>query len=419
MTQTVLPEPPKPELNPRKTMASAHKQPPKRHTFLWTSVGVCAAAGLGYLVLGVLHGGASKQDEANMTTVAVSKAAREDLAQDLWLTAEFVPFQEVSLHAKVSGYVKTISVDVGDEVKAGQKIAELEIPELEDDVARANSAYQASLEDVKKAEADAEQADLSYRRLLGVSKDHPKLVAQQELDDSKAKADAMKGALGAAKQRVQERQSEVNRTRTLRDYSSITVPFTGIITRRYADPGALIQAGINSNTQAMPLVDLAEQDMLRLVFPVPESAASLVHDSAPVDIKVSALNETFHSKIARFSGKVDRSTRTMHTEVDVPNPDNRYKPGMYAFVRMILHEEKGAISIPVQALITGEKPSVYVVHGDGTVEQRPVSTGLETPDKVQITKGLEEGDLVITGNRKGVRGGQKVAPKVTELAKAE
>jgi RND family efflux transporter MFP subunit len=359
------------------------------------------------------HSGSS--ESSAIPTVAVAKADREDLAEDLWLTAEFVPFLEVSLHAKVAGYLKSISVDVGDEVKAGQKIAELEIPELEDDVVRSESAYQESLQDVKKAEADSAQAEITYQRLLGVSKDHPKLVAQQDLDEAKAKDEAMKGALGAARQQVESRQSDIKRTTTLRDYSFITVPFGGIVTRRYADPGALIQAGISSNTQAMPLVDLAEQDKLRLVFPVPESVTPLVHLDAPVEVTVSALNQTFQGKISRFAGKVDRSTRTMHTEVDVLNPDKRYTPGMYAYVRMILHEQKNALAIPVQALLTGDHPSVLLVRNDGTIEERLVQTGLKTPEKVQITKGLEPGDMVITGNRKGVRAGQKVVAKLAEL----
>jgi RND family efflux transporter MFP subunit len=418
MTQALVTAPPEsePQQSPPATPSGQRTRSGRR--LLWAGLGIALSAA-GFFVFRTITGGAQHSGGENATTImAVARAGREDLAQDLLLTAEFHPFQEVSLHAKVAGYLKSISVDVGDQVTSGQKIAELEIPELGEDLARATSAYKASLEDVKKAEADAEQTGLIYQRLLNVSKDHPKLVAQQELDDAKAKDNAMKGALGAARQRVDERQSDVDRTRTLLDYSSIIVPFGGIITRRYADVGALIQAGISSNTQALPVVDLAQQDLLRLIFPVPESAAPLVHNGAPVEVTVSALNQTFRGKIARFSGKVDRSTRTMHTEVDVPNPDNRFAPGMYAFVRMILREEKNTLAVPVEALIDGPKPKVFVVTKDGTVEEREVSTGLATPDKVQITKGIEEGDLVITGNRKGVRPGQKVVAKITELPKA-
>lgn len=415
MTPTTLQAPP----TENKSAAVAPPPPaapPKKRSVPWFTITLLlsAAAAVIFFVGRREH----SASEGSKISVAVTKVAREDLDQDLWLSAEFRPYQEISLHSKVAGYLKSISVDVGDQVKAGQKIAELEVPELEDEFAKAQSAYQASLQDVKRAEADYAQANAVYERLQGVTKEHPKLVAQQELDDARAKHDAMSGALGAAQRRVEERQSEVNKTKTLLDYATITVPFEGIITRRYADLGALIQAGTASSTQSMPLVDLAQQDLLRLVFPVPESVAPLIHNGAPVEVSVSALSEKFSGKISRFSGKVERNTRTMHTEVDVPNPDGRYKPGMYAFVRLILQEEKNALVVPVQAVSTGEKPSVYVLNKDNIIEQRPVTLGLQTPDKVQIREGLAEGDLVIVGSRNSARAGQKAEGKLTEPPKA-
>jgi RND family efflux transporter MFP subunit len=392
-----------------------HTAPPAKRGIPWLTVTALLAAAAVVIVLAGHHG--HEATGKSSPNVAVAKVDREDLAEDLWLSAEFRPFQEVSLHSKVAGYLKTISVDVGDEVKAGQKIAELEVPELEDEFAKARSAHQASLQEEKRAEADFAQADVVYQRLQGVIKDHPKLVAQQELDDARAKRDAMNGALGAARQHVDESQSEVNKTKTLLDYATITVPFQGIITRRYADPGALIQAGTASSTQTLPLVDLAQQDLLRLTFPVPESAAPRIHDGDPVEVSVSALNETFRSKISRFSGRVERDTRTMHTEVDVPNPDGRYKPGMYAYVRLILQEEKNSLAVPVLAINPGEKPTVFVLNKDNIIEERHVTLGLRTPDKVQVREGLAEGDLVIVGNHNGVQPGQKATGKLIETPK--
>lgn len=416
MTTTTLPEPP----TETKSAAVAAPLPPptspQKRGVPWFTIALLFTAAAAAIFFFTRH--ERSAGEAAKITVAVTKVAREDLDQDLWLSAEFRPYQEISLHSKVAGYLKNISVDVGDQVKAGQKIAELEVPELEDEFSKAQSAYQASLQDVKRAEADYAQANAVYERLQGVIKDHPKLVAQQELDDARAKHDAMNGTLGAAQRRVEERQSEVNKTKTLLDYATITVPFEGIITRRYADPGALIQAGTASSTQSLPLVDLAQQDLLRLVFPVPESAAPLIQVGARVEVNVSSLDEKFAGKVSRFSGKVERNTRTMHTEVDVPNPERRYRPGMYAFVRLILREEKNALVVPVQAVATGEKPSVYVLNKDNIIEQRPVTIGLQTPDKVQIRDGLAEGDLVIVGSRNGARAGQKAEGKLTEGPKS-
>lgn len=415
MTPTTLQEPPT-ENKSAAVATPPPAAPPKKRGVPWFTITLLLAGAAA--VIFFIGRREHQASDGPKLTVAVTKVSREDLDQDLWLSAEFRPYQDISLHSKVAGYLKNISVDVGDHVKAGQKIAELEVPELEDEFAKAQSAYQASLQDVKRAEADYAQASAVYERLQGVTKEHPKLVAQQELDDARAKNDAMNGSLGAAQRRVEERQSEINKTKTLLDYATITVPFEGIITRRYADPGALIQAGTASSTQSMPLVDLAQENLLRLVFPVPESSAALIKVGAPVEVSVSALNEKFSGKISRFSGKVERNTRTMHTEVDVPNPDGRYKPGMYAFVRLILQEEKNALVVPVQAVSTGEKPSVYVLNKDNIIEQRPVTLGLQTPDKVQIREGLAEGDLVIVGSRNGARAGQKAEGKLTEPPKA-
>ena len=231
------------------------------------------------------------------------------------------------VHAKVSGYVKSIGVDIGDHVKAGEPLAQLEVPELNDDLNRASAALRKSQEDVKRVEAEYRDAHLAYQRLMEVAKSHPTLVAQQELDSSKDKDAAMEGTLGSARQSVQECEAELGRIQTMVNYATITAPFSGTITKRFADAGALIQAGTASNTQAMPLVELAQDSLLRLDFPVPESAVPEIHEGVPVEITVTSLQETISGKVSRYSGQVDASTRKMQTEVEVPNPDGRLTPG--------------------------------------------------------------------------------------------
>ena len=281
------------------------------------------------------HKTATVSDDAAVArqTVAVAKAAHaEDFVTRIhhahrW--PSFVPYQSVSIHAKVAGYVKSISVDIGDHVKAGQVIAVLEIPELKDDLKKASAELMTAREEVKRAQANYEDVHLAYQRLTAVAKANPKLVAQQDVDTSRTKDDAMASALSAARNRVSEGEANVGKMQTMLDYASITAPFDGVITKRYADAGALVQAGTASETQTMPVVDIAEDDILRLVFPVPESAVPKVHNGLPVEITINALKQTFPGKVTRFAGKVDVATRTMRTEVDVPNPDGKFTPGMY------------------------------------------------------------------------------------------
>jgi RND family efflux transporter MFP subunit len=348
-------------------------------------------------------------------TVPIAKASRENLTKDISLYGEFRPYQEISVHAKVSGYVQSIGVDIGDHVQAGEPLAKLEVPELDDDLNRASAALAKSQEEVKRAEAEYRDAHLAYQRLLAVAKSHPTLVAQQELDASKDKDAEMEGALGSARANVHESQAELGRIRTIVDYSTISAPFSGIITKRFADVGALIQAGTSSDTQAMPLVELAEDSLLRLDFPVPESAVPEIHAGVPVEVAVDALHETFPGKISRYSGRVDVSTRKMVTEVEVSNPDGRLTPGMYATVRLVLEESKNALTVPLQAVTLGQKPTVVVLNKDHRLEQRDVTLGLQTPDKVEIRSGLADNESVLVGNRAGIQFGQKATGKLLDI----
>ena len=350
--------------------------------------------------------------------VAVARVDRENLEQTLSLAAEFRPYQDVSLHAKVAGYVQSISVDVGDRVKEGQVLAHLDIPELQNELEKDTAAVQASREEVNQAQANYDQTHLASSRLEAVAQQHPKLVAQQEVDDARAKDQNATGALAAAKQHVDESTAELHKTQALLNYSDITAPFDGVVTHRYADTGALIQAG-TSSSQTMPVVDIEEVSRLRLVFPIPESVVAQIKVGQKVQVAVSALHETFEAAISRFSDKVDRETRTMRTEVDIENRDGRFKPGMYADATLAVHESNNAVSVPVEAVSVGEKPSVLLVNRSGVVEARPVTLGLTTPTRFEILKGLLPGDLVVVGSRAGIRAGDKVAPKVVTAESAE
>jgi RND family efflux transporter MFP subunit len=348
-------------------------------------------------------------------TVPIAKAGRETLTKDISLYGEFRPYQEILVHAKVSGYVQSIRVDIGDHVQAGEALAKLEIPELDDDLNRGTAVLAKSEEEVKRAQANYRDAHLAYQRLLEVAKSHPTMVAEQELDLAKDKDAETEGALGSARENVHESQAELGRIQATVDYATISAPFSGIITKRFADTGALIQAGTASDTQAMPLVELAEDSLLRLDFPVPESAVPEIHVGVPVEVTVDALHETFPGKISRYSGRVEVATRKMKAEVEVPNLDGRLTPGMYATVRLVLQQSKNALTVPLQAVALGQKPTVVVLNGSHRLEQRDVTLGLQTPDKVEIRSGLADNELVLVGNRAGIQFGQKATGKLIDI----
>jgi RND family efflux transporter MFP subunit len=331
--------------------------------------------------------------------VAVARVGRADLSREITIPAEFRPYAEVELHAKVTGYVKDLKVDIGDRVKEGQLLAVLEVPELTDELDHAVAAHQ-------RAQADYREAHLAYTRLVAVNKDHPNLIAQQDLDAAEARDAIAQGALGAAK-------ADVDRYRTMVAYTRITAPFAGVITKRYADRGSLIQAGTASNTQAMPLVRVSDNALLRLDFPVSVDYVSGIRLDAPLSASVDSLGgRVFTGKIKRFSNKVDDSTRTMVVEMEVPNPSLELVPGMYATVTLKIEDRPHALAIPIEAVPSGGK-RVLVVNSAHRLEERAVILGLETPARYEVLRGLNEGDLVMIGNPAQLAPGQKVEPRVS------
>jgi RND family efflux transporter MFP subunit len=397
----------------------ATKKSRRSSKYLHLLIGALILLGLGYGVRQLFFGAKPEQSASagESKVVPVVKTSREDLQTEVTLQAEFVPYQDIMVHAKVSGYVSMIRVDIGDRVKQGDLLATLEIPELQDNINKAKANLSATEQEIARAQADYDNQHQIYDRLAEVAKEHPNLVAQQDLDTAKSKEASAQGALGAAQQHRDEAQAELGRLNTLAAYEKITAPFDGIITQRFADVGSLIQAGTASNTQALPLVQLAQDDLLRLRFPVPEAQTPLIENGKKVEVTVPALNRTFFGAVTRYAWQINRSTRTMTTEVDVENPQGVIKAGMYAYVKLPLQVAKQALAIPLQALTSGDQPTVFVWTKDGQLQERKVKVGIRTADKAEILGGLQEGDAVVVGNRAGLVAGQKVGAKFVELPK--
>jgi RND family efflux transporter MFP subunit len=365
---------------------------------------------------------------AEVPTVSVVPVIRQDLTKTITLTAEFVPFQEVDVMAKIAGYVQKINVDVGDVVKQGQVLAVLESPEMRDDLARAGvsiqrnkSDYQRASDEVKRAESNYTMTHLTFTRLSNVMKSQPGLVAQQEVDDAQAKDQnaasqlaAARSTLETADQQIKVSEADQTKSRTMLDYTKVVAPFDGVVTKRYADNGAMIQAGTSSRSQTMPIVRISQNQLLRLVLPVPESAAGSVKPGKGVDVKVPSLDTTLSARVSRIADKVDTGTRTMHVEVDIPNGNGKLIPGMYAEVTVKLAERPNALGVPTAAIrtIAGGKQEVAVVDSSGVIEIRKVRTGLESDVAVEIVDGVKEGELVVVGSHSQMIPGSKVKAKI-------
>ena len=367
--------------------------------------------------------------DSETPSVAVTRVQRHDIQRDLVLSAEFRPYQEIDLHAKVSGYLKEIQVDVGDRVQEGQLIAILENPEMAAEELQSEAVRRRSEAELVHARSELartksahEAAHLASQRLADVSKLRPNLVARQEIDDAfakdreaEARVESAAAAISAAEQQIQVAKAREQGIRTLRAYERITAPFAGMITKRYADPGAMIQAGTSSSTQTLPLVRLSDVSHLRLVLPVPASAVPRIHVGGAIAIRVSAVNREFQGRVSRFSGRLQEATRTMETEVDVDNSRGDLAPGMYAETTLTLDRHDDALAVPMQAVAGAEDTvTLLVVNAQNQLVQTEVRLGLETPERREVLSGLNLGDLVVLGKTAGLRPGLQVRPLEVE-----
>lgn len=368
-------------------------------------------------LLGVVLTFSRCADNANaaedVPAVAAARVERGDIFREASFDAELRPYHEVELHARVSGYLDVMKVDAGDSVKEGDVLAVLDVPESKIEIEHALASERRSKAEIARAQATFDEAHAAYERLMKTSEAQPRLIAQQDIDAARARDRTADAALDAAREQANVSSAEVKKLNAMLEYTKITAPFAGVITKRYSDPGALIQAGTSTGT--LPLVRLSQNDKLRLVFPVSISFVSAIKVGDPVEIRIPVLNRTISGAVARFSRKVETYTRTMDAEVDVPNADLSLIPGIYATAVLKTDRREKTLMVPIGA-VSREKgsASVYVINSDHQLEERQVTLGLETPSKLEILNGVNEGDIVMTGSRALVTPGQLVEAKLPE-----
>jgi RND family efflux transporter MFP subunit len=385
-----------------------------------------------FFAVAVISGCKGRSTQASAATqptaAAVCIVQRGNISHMLSLAGQFQPYQVIDVHAKVSGYVRRIYVDIGDRVRAGQTLAVLEVPELNAQYRGSQSEQQRSREqiniaqhEISRAQANHTALQANYDRLLQASKAQPGLIAEQELDDARAKADASqaqvdtaRATLLAARQQSDVAQADVERYGALQSYTTITAPLSGVVIWRYADAGALIQAGTASDIQSLPLVKLSQSDLLRLRLPVPEDAVGYIHDGDTVQIRVDALHRSITGKIVRFTRNISLDTRTMETEVDVPNKDLSLIPGMYANTYVQLAHRENVLTIPLLAVEHDDAGhmNVLVLDDQNRLVRRAVVLGIQGSLLAEVRSGVRQSDRVLLGNAGRYKEGEQVTPRV-------
>lgn len=323
----------------------------------------------------------SQQDGTTAPMVQVMKPVRRDITHSLTLSANISPWQQATLYAKVPGYLKWMGVDKGDAVKKGQLLAMIDAPEVE--------------QQYRQAEADYEIKRVTFERLSRVWKQNPDVIAKQDVDVAEAAAQAAKYL----------RDSR----RTMLDYTKVSAPFSGIITARFADPGALIQAATGSATQVVPLFTLMDLDKVRVYVSVPQEAALLAKPGVSALITARELpGREFRGTVARTTKALDPATRTLLVEIDLANREHILAPGMFVSVNLLLKEHRNVLALPPSALVSTKSGTSLFVVTQGRAKVVPIKTGLDNGIWVEITAGLEENQDVVVVGKAGLTDGQAV-----------
>lgn len=323
------------------------------------------------------------------TPVQVMKPQRRDIAMTITLPANISPWQQATLYAKVPGYLKWMGADKGDTVKKGQLLAVIDAPEVE--------------QQFRQAEADYKIKRITYQRLHNVWKENPDVIAKQDVDVAEAEAEG-------ARHLMENR-------RTLLDYTKVEAPFSGVITARFADPGAMIQSGSASATQAAPLFTLMDLNTVRVYVSVPQEVSMLAKPGIPVKlVHEEAPDQEFKGTITRTTEVLDPATRTLLVEIDMPNHDRKLQPGMYVSATLHLEQHPNALVVPPSAIAAGSnKEKAVFVAEQGQVRRAAIRTGLDDGKWVEVVEGLSGNEDIVVVGKASLKDGQAVNPSPYNL----
>jgi multidrug efflux system membrane fusion protein len=350
------------------------------------------------LRLGEKRALAEETETLAVPTVIVVQPKPEAPQHELVLPSTLEAFTESPIYARTSGYLADWYKDIGSKVEKGQLLADIETPEVDQELLQARAARD-------QAQAQLSLAKSSAQRWETLQK--MDAVAQQETDEKTSGYAQGEAALASA-------TANVRRLEQLESFKHIYAPFAGVVTRRNTDIGALINAGNSGSNQELFVV--AQLDPIRVYVAVPEIYAPAVKNGLEADIELPAFpGQRFTGRVARTAEAIDPATRTLRTEIDVPNRDGRLFPGSYAQVHFAVGTSASRMSVPVNALLfRAEGPRAAVVGADGKVHLKPVTIGQDFGTEVEILGGLDLKDSVILNPNDSLEEGQPV-----NLAKAD
>jgi len=315
-------------------------------------------------------------------SVPMTQPRRGPITRSISLPATVRPMQQATLYAKVGGYLKTIRVDRGDAVKAGDVLAEIEAPEL--------------LADTAKYQAEVDVAKADYQRLSDALKRAPDLVVPSTVE--------------AAKGRFEVATADAQRNETLLAFTRILAPFSGVVTKRWVDVGALIPAATaTSSPQSAAVLTLVDFSRVRVEVFVPEAEAPLLKPGIAAEVRIDELGgSAFSGEVTRIAWSLDEATQSMPVEIELANPDGRLRPGMFATAKLAVSQKLDALLLPVETLILEKARTSVFTLADGRAKKVPVKVGFEDGKSFEVLDGVTPDTLVLLPGRLLLTDGQAV-----------
>jgi RND family efflux transporter MFP subunit len=406
-----------PTSEPKLPRVEAPRIPPPPHSKKSAAgtvvIALLALAGLGaFVVHRALNRNEGLQEAAvensGVPTVRVVAVKRSAPDRSLTLPGTALADQQTPLYARINGYLKSFSVDIGDAVKKGQLVAEIDSPEVDQQLRQARATLGVVQASLLQAQANQELARVAADRWAALVKE--KAVSQQEADEKRLSLTAREADVEAARAAIRAQEANVKRLEELQSFKQILAPFDGIVTARNVEIGTLVSEG--SSTGARELFRMAQIHALRFHVPVPESFLPSIKVGMEAKLEFDAYpKKPFDGQVSRTSSSVDPASRTLLVEVRVANPDSLLLPGMYAQVTFLLHSAAPTLLMTSNALlIRPEGMRVAFVGKDQIVHYRKISVGRDYGTQIEVLSGLEENDRVMVNPTTMIREGQKVEP---------
>ena len=371
----------------------------RRHPGL-TVAAILVLALAGLVVFRLTSSGAKPDaKKSRVITVGIGTPIRQDLDVRLAFTADIEPDQQINVFSRVDGYIAKFHVDEGDYVKAHQLLVEIDHTDYVHAVNRAKANLAAAKADVLRQEANIRNARLTLDRMQKLIKDQ--FVSQQDLDNAQVNYDMALAQIESVRAQVKQMEVALQQAETNLTYSYIRAPFAGYIAERTLDTGASVTGATGStSTMTRGILTLQHIDTVRTMIEVVEKDVPLIKIGQKAEVRAEAYpNKAFMGQVTRIVQALNRGTRTMTVEVDLPNKDLALKGGMFARVEILVGMHPNAIQIPIDALTKLEEAQYVYVVRDGKAHQMPVEVGVRSENMIEIIKGLAGTDQVIVSGK--------------------